>query len=78
MDTRRVIDIKKELRILKDEEETMKKNLIKMKGIESYYLNLINKNIILIPVPNTEKKEDINFKKKEDINFKKLLDNDDI
>jgi len=71
MDTRRVIDIEKELRILKDEEETMKKNLLKLEGIESYYLNLIKKNIISIPVPvpNT---------KKEDTNFKKLLEDDDI
>jgi len=69
MDTVRVIDFKKEIEILKNQQENLKKELLKMEGIETYYLDLIKKNIISIPVPNT---------KKENVDFKQLLDDDDI
>lgn len=69
MDTVRVIDFKKELEILKNQREKLKEELLKMEGVESYYLDLIKKNIISIPVPNT---------KKDNVDFKQLLDDDDI
>jgi len=58
MQTKDPIDIKE-----------LSEQLLKIEGIESYYENLIKKNIVIISEPIQERNN---------INLKKILDDDDI
>jgi hypothetical protein len=69
MQTKDTIDIKKELEVLKTTKKELSEQLLKIEGIESYYENLIKKNIVIISPPIPER---------DNINLKKLLDDDDI
>jgi hypothetical protein len=67
--TNNTIDIKKELGVLKTTKKELTERLLKIEGVESYYDNLINKNILTIPVPTP---------KRDNTSLKNLLDDDDI
>lgn len=69
MQTKDTIDIKKELEVLKTAKKELSEQLLKIEGIESYYENLIKKNIVIISEPIQERNI---------INLKKILDDDDI
>ena len=69
MQTKDPIDIKKELEVLKTAKKELSEQLLKIEGIESYYENLIKKNIVIISEPIQERNN---------INLKKILDDDDI
>lgn len=69
MQTKDTIDIKKELEVLKTAKKELSEQLLKIEGIESYYENLIKKNIVIISEPIQERNN---------INLKKILDDDDI
>jgi hypothetical protein len=69
MQTKDTIDIKKELEVLKTAKKELSEQLLKIEGIESYYENLIKKNIVIISEPTQERNN---------INLKKILDDDDI
>lgn len=69
MQTKDTIDIKKELEVLKTTKKELSEQLLKIEGIESYYENLIKKNIVIISEPIQERNN---------INLKKILDDDDI
>jgi hypothetical protein len=69
MQTKDTIDIKKELEVLRTAKKELSEQLLKIEGIESYYENLIKKNIVIISEPIPER---------DNINLKKILDDDDI
>ena len=69
MQTKDTIDIKNELEVLKTTKKELSEQLLKIEGIESYYENLIKKNIVIISEPIQERNN---------INLKKILDDDDI
>jgi hypothetical protein len=69
MQTKDPIDIKKELEVLRTAKKELSEQLLKIEGIESYYENLIKKNIVIISEPIQERNN---------INLKKILDDDDI
>ena len=69
MQTKDTIDIKKELEVLRTAKKELSEHLLKIEGIESYYENLIKKNIVIISEPIPER---------DNINLKKILDDDDI
>jgi hypothetical protein len=69
MQTKDTIDIKKELEVLRTAKKELSEQLLKIEGIESYYENLIKKNIVIISEPIQERNN---------INLKKILDDDDI
>ena len=60
---------KKELEVLRTAKKELSEQLLKIEGIESYYENLIKKNIVIISEPIQERNN---------INLKKILDDDDI
>ena len=69
MQTKDTIDIKKELEVLRTAKKELSEHLLKIEGIESYYENLIKKNIVIISEPIPER---------DNRNLKKILDDDDI
>ena len=69
MQTKDTIDIKKELEVLRTAKKELSEQLLKIEGIESYYENLIKKNIVIISEPIPER---------DNRNLKKILDDDDI
>ena len=69
MQTKDTIDIKKELEVLRTAKKELSEHLLKIEGIESYYKNLIKKNIVIISEPIPER---------DNRNLKKILDDDDI
>ncbi|AGH31267.1 hypothetical protein OLNG_00197 [Ostreococcus lucimarinus virus OlV5] len=62
MQTKDTIDIKKELEVLRTAKKELSEQLLKIEGIESYYENLIKKNIVIISEPIQER-NNINLKK---------------
>jgi|TARA_B100000902_G_scaffold327439_1_gene322977 hypothetical protein len=73
MQTKDTIDIKKELEVLRTAKKELSEHLLKIEGIESYYENLIKKNIVIISEPIPEP-----IPERDNINLKKILDDDDI
>ena len=55
MQTKDTIDIKKELEVLRTAKKELSEQLLKIEGIESYYENLIKKNIVIISEPIPER-----------------------
>jgi len=55
MQTKDTIDIKKELEVLRTAKKELSEQLLKIEGIESYYENLIKKNIVIISEPIQER-----------------------
>ena len=73
MQTKDTIDIKKELEVLRTAKKELSEHLLKIEGVESYYENLIKKNIVIISEPIPEP-----IPERDNINLKKILDDDDI